>query len=123
MEDRKQIGYPTDMEVGDNVAFWVDGDCMDSPRSPIRLKDGQRMQVHKYDGFNPFADLEKVRGKVCVILYKIDGLLYGAVKEVIGIDEIANTIRLKYYYPQETVVSLRIDKIEHLFIVDGVDNN
>lgn len=121
MEDNKQIGYPANIEVSDNTSFWVEGDCMDSPKSPIRLKNGQLMKVHKFDGFSPFADLDKVRGKVCVILYKTDGLLYGAVKEIVGIDEVSNALRLKYYYPQETIVSLRIDKIQYLYFVDGVE--
>ena len=26
------------------VRFWVDGDCMDAPEAPIRLKDGQKLK-------------------------------------------------------------------------------
>jgi hypothetical protein len=121
MEQKGQKAYPVDMEVSDKAAFWADGDCMNSPDAPIRLRNGQRLSVHKYDGvFNPYRDIEAIRGKVCVFQYITQGNRYFAVKEVVGIDELANSLRLKYYYPQETIVSLKIDAIEQVFIVDGI---
>lgn len=124
MERKVQIGYPADVDLSKyEMRFWVDGDCMDSPKAPIRLKDGQRLMIHEYDGiFNPYADIGKVRGKICAILYVIDGVRYGVVKEIVGIDEITGSIRLKFYNPQETIVSLKIDTIERLYIVDGVED-
>ena len=122
MENKAQVGYPIEIDLSKyDVRFWVDGDCMNSPEAPIRLRNGQRMRVHKYDGvFNPYRDIEAVRGKVCCFQYITQGKRYMAVKEVVGIDEIANSLRLKYYYPQETIVSLKIDAIEQVYIVDGV---
>lgn len=121
MERKEQKAYSVDMEVSDNAAFWADGDCMNSADAPIRLRNGQRMSVHKYDGvFNPYRDIEAIRGKVCVFQYITQGKRYFAVKEVVGIDELANSLMLKYYYPQETIVSLKIDAIEQVFIVDGI---
>lgn len=121
MERKEQKAYSVDMEVSDNAAFWADGDCMNSADAPIRLRNGQRLSVHKYDGvFNPYADIEAVKGKVCVFQYITQGKRYFAVKEVVGIDELTNSLRLKYYYPQETIVSLKIDAIEQVYIVDGV---
>lgn len=121
MEQKGQKAYPVEMEVSDKAAFWADGDCMNSPDAPIRLRNGQRLSVHKYDGvFNPYRDIEAIRGKVCVFQYITQGNRYFAVKEVVGIDELANSLRLKYYYPQETIVSLKIDAIEQVFIVDGI---
>ena len=122
MENKVQVGYPIEIDLSKyDVRFWVDGDCMNSPDAPIRLKDGQRLSVHKYDGvFNPYRDIEAIRGKVCCFQYIIQGKRYMAVKEVVGIDEIANLLRLKYYYPQETIVSLKIDAIEQVYIVDGI---
>lgn len=121
MERKEQKAYSVDMEVSDKAAFWADGDCMNSADAPIRLRNGQRLSVHKYDGvFNPYRDIEAIRGKVCVFQYITQGNRYFAVKEVVGIDELANSLRLKYYYPQETIVSLKIDAIEQVFIVDGV---
>ena len=121
MEQKGQKAYPVDMEVSDKAAFWADGDCMNSAEAPIRLRNGQRLSVHKYDGvFNPYRDIEAIRGKVCVFQYITQGNRYFAVKEVVGIDELANSLRLKYYYPQETIVSLNIDAIEQVFIVDGI---
>ena len=121
MEQKEQKAYPVDVEVSDKAAFWVDGDCMNSVDAPIRLRNGQRLSVHKYDGvFNPYRDIEAVRGKVCVFQYITQGKRYFAVKEVVGIDELTNSLRLKYYYPQETIVSLKIDAIEQVYIVDGV---
>lgn len=121
MEQKGQKAYPVDMEVSDKAAFWADGDCMNSPDAPIRLRNGQRLSVHKYDGvFNPYRDIEAIRDKVCVFQYITQGNRYFAVKEVVGIDELINSLRLKYYYPQETIVSLKIDAIEQVFIVDGV---
>ena len=121
MERKEQKAYSVDMEVSDKAAFWADGDCMNSADAPIRLRNGQRLSVHKYDGvFNPYADIEAVKGKVCVFQYITQGKRYFAVKEVVGIDELTNSLRLKYYYPQETIVSLKIDAIEQVYIVDGV---
>lgn len=122
MENKAQVGYSIEMDFSKyDVRFLVDGDCMNSPDAPIRLKNGQKMRVHKYDGvFNPFADIENIRGKVCCFQYITQGKRYMAVKEVVGIDEIAGTLRLKYYYPQETIVSLKIDAIEQVYIVDGI---
>lgn len=122
MEKKEQVGYSTNTDLSECVfRFWADGDCMNSADAPIRLRNGQRLSVHKYDGvFNPYADIEAVRGKVCVFQYITQGKRYFAVKEVVGIDELTNSLRLKYYYPQETIVSLKIDAIEQVFIVDGV---
>lgn len=123
MENRKQVGYPVAMDLDSyDVRFWADGDCMDSPDSPIRIKDGQRLIVHKYNGlFNPYADIDKVRDKICAILYIVEGVRYAIVKQIVGIDEITGTIRLKYYNPEETIVSLKIDTLEKLYVVDGVE--
>lgn len=121
MEQKEQKAYPVDVEVSDKAAFWADGDCMNSADAPIRLRNGQRLSVHKYDGvFNPYRNIEAIRGKVCVFQYITQGKRYFVVKEVVGIDELANSLRLKYYYPQETIVSLKIDAIEQVFIVDGI---
>ena len=122
MEHKKQESYSIDTDLSKyDVRFWVDGDCMNSPDAPIRLRNGQRLSVHKYDGvFNPYRDIAVIRGKVCLFQHIIQGKRYMAVKEVVGIDEIANSLRLKYYYPQETIVSLKIDAIEQVYIVDGV---
>ena len=121
MEQKEQKAYPVNVEVSDKAVFWADGDCMNSPDAPIRLRNGQRLSVHKYDGvFNPYRDIEAIRGKVCVFQYITQGKRFFAVKEVVGIDELANSLRLKYYYPQETIVSLKIDAIEQVYIVDGV---
>ena len=122
MEKRKQVGYPADLDISENAAFWADGDCMDAPDAPIRIKNGQRLKVRGYDGiFNPFADIEQVRGKVCAIQYLADGKRYFAVKEVVGIDELTGRLRMAYYNPQKTSVSLKVDPIEKLYFVDGVD--
>lgn len=117
----KQIGYPVDMEITKATSFIADGDCMDSTDAPIRIKNGQRLKVHKYDGTSSlFANIHNLKGKVCVILYVVDGMKYGAVKEVFGIDELANTLRLKFYKPKETIVSLKIEYIDQIYVVDGI---
>ncbi len=121
MERKEQVGYLADAEISANAAFWADGDCMNSADAPIRIGNGQQLMVHRYDGiFNPFADIDSVRGKVCVFQYITQGKRYFAVKEVVGVDEIAGTLRLKYYYPEETIVSLSLEGIEQVYIVDGV---
>ncbi len=92
------------------------------PRCPIRIKNGQRILAHKYDGvFNPYGNIESIRGKVCCFLYISQGKRFAAVKEVVGIDELTGTLRLKFYYPQETIVLLKIEAIEQVYIVDGVE--
>lgn len=122
MEKRKQVGYPADLDISENAAFWVDGDCMDAPDAPIRIKNGQRLKVRGYDGiFNPFADIEQARGKVCAIQYIVDGKRYFAVKEIVGIDELTGRLRMVYYNPKKTFVSLKVETIEKLYFVDGVE--
>lgn len=121
MMKRKQIAYDCKLPIGESATFSIDGSCMDSSLSPIRLKDGQRMLVHPFPGvFSAYADIEKVRGKVCVIQYLQSGKRYFAVKQVAGFDEIADSLRLVYYYPERTEVSIRAGAIERLYIVDGV---
>lgn len=120
MEVRNNIGFASDLQISEDAAFWVDGDCLNSNDAPMRLQDGQRLKVHRLEGFNPFADIEQVRGKVCVIIYQADGMRYAVAKEVVGLDEITGSLRLKYYNPEETIVSLKIDTIEGFYLVDGV---
>jgi hypothetical protein len=123
MESRKQVDYSKDLDLSRyELRFWADGDCMDAPSAPIRIKNGQRLRVHEYDGvFNPYADIEKVRGKVCAIQYVTGGKRYFSVKEIVGIDEITGTLRMVYYNPQITPVSLKIEAIEKVYFVDGVE--
>lgn len=120
MEVRNNIGFAADLQISEDAAFWVDGDCLNSSDAPMRLQDGQRLKVHRLEGFCPSADIEQVRGKVCVIIYQADGMRYAVVKEIVGLDEITGSLRLKYYNPEETIVSLKIDTIEGVFLVDGV---
>ncbi len=122
MNNKNQVGYLPSLEVSDEAAFWADGDCMNSPEAPIQIKNGQRLKVHGYDGiFSPFADIDKVRGKVCVVQYITQGKRYFAVKEITGIDEITGRLRMAYYYPQKTSVSLSVEAIEKVYFVDGVE--
>lgn len=121
MVKRKQVAYDCDLLIGESATFTVDGSCMDSPMSPIRMKDGQQMLIHPFPGmFSAYADIEKVRGKVCVIQYRHSGKRYFAVKEVTGFDEITDSLRLVYYYPKRTELTVRASAIEQLYIVDGV---
>jgi hypothetical protein len=121
MEQKEQKAYPVNVEVSDKAVFWADGDCMNSPDAPIRLRNGQRLSVHKYDGvFHPYGDIEAIRGKVCVFQYITQGKRFFAVKEVVGIDELTNSLRLQYYYPEKTAVFLDIASIEQVYIVDGI---
>lgn len=120
-DNNKVIGYPLGSTICENANFWVCGSCMDSPLSPMRLKDGQRLIVHEYEGvFYPFADIDKVRGKVCCVEYEARGKKYYVVKEIIGVDELANTLRLMFYYPEKTIVSINANAIRRLWFVDGV---
>ena len=122
MEQKEQIAYSVDMEVSDKAAFWADGDCMNSADAPIRLRNGQRLSAHRYDGvFTPYRDIEAIRGKICVFQYITQGNRYFAVKEIVGIDEITGTLRMVYYNPQITPVSLKIEAIEKVYFVDGVE--
>ena len=120
-DNNKVIGYPLETFVCKDTTFWVSRDCMDSPQSPMRLKDGQRLIVHEFEGvFYPFADIDKVRGKVCAIECEIKGKKYYVVKEIIGIDELSNKLNLMFYNPEKTIVQLNIDTICRLWFVDGV---
>ncbi len=117
--------YPTDVDLSQyDVRFWVEGDCLDSPDSPIRLKDGQRLRVHELERdegvFHIYRHIEEMRGKVCTIMFVENGKRYCLVKEVIGLDEPTGTLRLTYYNPKKTDIYLKIDSIERVYIVDGV---
>ncbi len=125
MEKKKQIGYPVDLDLSKcEVRFWVDGDCMDAPEAPIRLKKGQRLKVHDLecdDGvFHIYRHIEEMRGKVCAIVSIHNGKRYCVVKEVVGLDELTGCLRLAFYNPKKTDVYLKMDAIERVYIVDGV---
>lgn len=118
---REQAAYEVCAAISESATFTVDGDCMDSIESPIRLKDGQRLLVHKFDGyFSAYADIEKVRNKVCVLQYTKMGMRYFAVKEIVGYDEITDSLRLQFYYPEKTIMCVKAKAIEQLYLVDGV---
>lgn len=132
MELNGKTGYPMDMGIDSNeynTRFWADGDCLDSPEAPIRIKDGQRLRVRGLDCGDGeyhiyrylYSHIEELRGKVCVFQYVVDGKRYGAVKELVGIDELDGALKLAYYYPQKTYVRLKLDTIEKIYIVDGVE--
>jgi len=116
-----QTAYSLHDEVCEGTTFTVEGDCLDSPFSPIRLKDGQKLNVCEFAGFVAHKDIEKVRGRVCVIQYSHWGYRYFIVKEVVGIDEAAGRLRLRYYYPLVSDVFLNIKEIERVWIVEGVN--
>ena len=123
MERKEQIGYPVAMDLdGYDVRFWADGDCMDSPDSPIRIKNGQRVLAHAFAGdFNIYRDADKLYNRVCVVQYVASGKRYFAVKQVTFFDELAGLLRLTFYNPKKTDVYLAINAIEKVYIVDGVE--
>ena len=126
MEKKKQIGYPVDLDLSKcEVRFWVDGDCMDAPEAPIRLKDGQKLKVHELecdDGvFHIYRHIEEMRGKVCAIVSIHNGKRFCVVKEVVGLDELTGCLRLVFYNPKKTDVYLKMDAIERVYIVDGAE--
>lgn len=96
--------------------FPISGDCMSSQDAPITIKDGQKVFCSKYEG--SIYNIDALSGKVCIIL--CDDGHKGVCKEVFGIDEILDVLRLKYYVPEQTIVSIKIDRIKDIYIVDGV---
>lgn len=96
--------------------FPISGDCMSSPDAPITIKDGQKVFCSKYEG--SIYNIDALSGKVCIIL--CDDGHKGVCKEVWGIDEILDVLRLKYYVPEQTIVSIKIDRIKDIYIVEGV---
>lgn len=115
--------YPTDLDLSKyELRFWAEGDCMNSPDAPIRIRNGQRVMVHSYaEDFNIYRDIDKVCGKVCVVQYVAKGKRYFAVKQISFFDELAGLLRLTFYNPRKTDVYLNIDTIEKVYIVDGVE--
>lgn len=93
---------------------------MDSPSSPLRMRDGQQMIVHEVEMFRPYRDIEKVRGKVCVIQYSHWGYRYFIAKEIVGVDPLSERLKLRYYNPQRTDLSLNVREIERVWVVDNV---
>lgn len=98
------------------AVFSISGDCMSSPDAPITIKDGQKVVCHKFNG--SIYDIDALKGKVCIILCDDEGK--GVCKEVWGIDEILDVLRLKYYVPEQTIVSIKIDRIKDIYIVEAV---
>lgn len=95
---------------------WVGavGDCLDSPDSPMRIKDGDKLLVHEI----PLSEMEiliAVRKTVCIILKS--GECY--VKQLIFADFLSRSLTLRMYNPVKKLY-LRIDKIKALFVVDDV---
>ena len=123
MEKKTFAGYSTDVDLSKyELRFWADGDCMDSPDSPIRIRDGQRVFAHALAGdFNIYRDADKLYNRVCVVQYVASGKRYFAVKQVTFFDELAGLLRLTFYNPKKTDVYLAIDAIEKVYIVDGVE--
>lgn len=124
MEKKTFSGYSTDVDLSKyELRFWADGDCMDSPDAPIRIKNGQRVKVHTYaDDFNIYRDADKLYNRVCVVQYVASGKRYFAVKQVTFFDELAGLLRLTFYNPKKTEVWLKIGTVEKVYIVDGVED-
>ena len=117
--------YPTDVDLSKyELRFWVEGDCLDSPDSPIRLKDGQRLRVRELERdegvFHIYRHIEEMRGNVCIIMFVENGKRYCLVKEVVGLDELTGSLIMTFYNPKKTNICLKIDSIERVYIVDGV---
>lgn len=117
---RMQEAYKLTDEVSLATRLWVQGDCMDSPSSPLRMRDGQQIIVHEVEMFRPYRDIEKVRGKVCVIQYSHWGYRYFIVKEIVDVDPLSERLKLRYYNPQRTDLSLNVREIERVWVVDNV---
>lgn len=98
------------------AVFSISGDCMSSQDAPITIKDGQKVVCHKFNG--SIYDIDALSGKVCIIL--CDDEHKGVCKEVFGIDEILDVLILKYYVPEQKIVSIKIDRIKDIYIVEGV---
>lgn len=116
----RQIVYACNMKVNEASTFTVQGNCLDSACSPIRLCNGQKLKVREVERFNPYGDIEKVQGKVCCIQYIHNGSTYFVAKEIVGIDEITDRLRLRFYNPEQTDVFLKIKELQGVWVVEGV---
>ena len=93
----------------------VKGDCMDSVKSPIRIKDGDYIMIHQI----PLTEgeiISNVKKIVCFIME--DGRFF--VKQLVFWDGLSWGIRVKMFLPQETIFFVPLDKIKALFVVDHV---
>ena len=116
----RQKAYSLNIEICEASTFTIKGDCLDSPCSPLRLKNGQRVCVCEVVGFNPYGDIEKVQGKVCCIQYIHNGYTYFVAKEVVGIDEVTDRLRLRFYNPEQKDLYIEIGKIQSVWVVNGL---
>lgn len=89
----------------------VKGDCMDSDRSPMRIKDGDCLLMHQIPLDDGMWAVNKV---ICFIMD--DGKPY--VKQLVFWDGISSKIVVKLFVPEEQVSSIPLRNIRSLFVVD-----
>ena len=93
--------------------FGAIGDCMDSPKSPMRIKDGDKLLIHKI----PITQIEIMRNVGKVISFVIGG--QGYHKHLCFADLISNILHVTMYNPYQKFY-IPIAKIDELFVVDDV---
>ena len=98
-----------------NTVFGVRGTCMDSSKSPIRLKDGDEITAHEVPT-NEQQIIRNIKKIVCVVLN--NGKAY--VKMLAFYDGAHREIGLKCFEPKETVYYVPLGMVSYLFVVDRV---
>nr|WP_294075798.1 hypothetical protein [Prevotella sp. UBA4952] len=99
----------------ESIIFGVRGGCLDSNRSPMRLKDGDEITAHEVP-INERQIIRNLKRLVCIVLN--DGNAY--VKMLAFYDGAKNIIGLKCFEPEETTYYVPISIASYLFVVDEV---
>ena len=92
------------------------GDCMNSPRSPMRIKDGDRVLSHPIDKAEAVQHIGKVIGvKMQGVPYYDDCIL---VKELTGATDYAG-LELRCYNPPTSIV-ISWCAVETVYLIDAI---
>lgn len=103
-------GYNPDLKY---YAIAVAGDCMDSDKSPIRVKNSDTIVIHRI----PLTEIsmwENVGKMVCVML---DGVIL--IKHYVFWNGVRGGIVVRMYNPEQKDMFIPLDKIKAMFVVDG----
>lgn len=97
----------------DQIVIDVAGDCLNSDKSPMRVRDGDALLIHEFSKGELYSNVGKV---ICFMLE--DGKFY--VKQLVYFHELDWTITVKMYNPEEREFTIPLKMVKYLFVVDEV---
>lgn len=97
----------------DQMVIDVAGDCLNSDKSPMRVRDGDSLLIHEFQRGELYNNVGKV---ICFMME--GGNFY--VKHLVFFNELDWTITVKMYNPEEREFTIPLKMVKYLFLVDEV---